>query len=283
MTLRESLTAGVTGAVPWLTRQALAENARPQLRTFLPTMSLSAKAFRIHRWMSWLIGLQVLVWVTGGVVFSLLPFKPWVKGADTVKPPAVVLPAGWPERVAPALHAAAQFGEVTSIAVVGTPQGPALRLTYRGDLKPVIVPGDGTPWAPPDEAALRRFGAGLYQGQATMTAVERMARVPLRLGIVAETGGRGDLWRLRFDDAFAIRIYLDGRTGEFVTSRNEAWVWYDFFWRLHIMDYADGEDFNGTLLRVASIVAWALVIAGAVLAALGARRRWRSWRKPARR
>ena len=48
------------------------------------------------------------------------------------------------------------------------------------------------------------------------------------------------------------------------------------------MDYADGEDFNGTLLRVASITAWGLVIAGVVLAVLAARRRWRVWRKPAR-
>ena len=57
--------------------------------------------------------------------------------------------------------------------------------------------------------------------------------------------------------------------------RNEAWVWYDFFWRLHIMDYAEGEGFNGTLFRCASIIAWGLVIAGAVLAVLAARRRWR--------
>ena len=248
----------------------------------LQTMSLSAKTFRIHRWMGWLIGVQLVIWVTGGVVFSLLPFQPWVKGVDTVKPPTVVLPAGWPARVAPALGAAAQLGEVTGMAVVGTPQGPALRLNYRGDLKPVIVPIDGMPWAPPDEAALRRFGASLYLGQGALMAVERLTSVPRQLGIVAETGGRGDLWRLRFDDAFATRIYLDGRTGEFVTSRNEAWVWYDFFWRLHIMDYAGGEDFNGTLLRVASIAAWGLVIAGAVLAVLAARRRWRVWRKPAR-
>jgi hypothetical protein len=102
-----------------------------------------------------------------------------------------------------------------------------------------------------------------------------MAKVPPRLGIVSETGGRGDVWRAQFDDTLATRIYLNGRTGEFITSRNEAWVWYDFFWRLHIMDYAEGEDFNGTLLRGASIIAWGLVIAGALLAVLAARRRWR--------
>ena len=242
-------------------------------------MSLSASTFRIHRWLGWLVGLQILVWVTGGVVFSLVPFKATVKGGDTVKPPAVVLPSDWAVRVAPALQAAAKRGEVTAVAAVSTPHGPALRLNYRAGHEPVIVPIDGTAWTPPDEAAVRRFGAGLYQGPAAVTAVERVQRVPPRLGIVAETAGRDNLWLLRFDDPLSTRIYLDGRTGEFVTSRNEAWVWYDFLWRLHIMDYAGGEDFNGNLLRVSSIAAFGLVIAGAVLSVLAARRRWRVGRR----
>ena len=245
-------------------------------------MSLSATTFRIHRWLSWLIGVQVLIWVAGGVVFSLVPFESWVKGGDAVKPPTVVLPAGWAERVTPALQAAGRHGEVVAVAAVATPQGPALRVNYRGGHEPVIVPADGTAWTPPDEAAVRRFAADLYQGQAGVTAAERVSTIPLRLGIVAETGGRGDLWRVRFDDALATRIYLNGRTGEFVTSRNEAWVWYDFFWRLHIMDYADGENFNGTLLRLASISAFGLAIAGAVLAVLALRRRWRAAHRPQR-
>jgi uncharacterized iron-regulated membrane protein len=166
---------------------------------------------------------------------------------------------------------------VMAVAAVATPQGAALRVSYHGDHAPTIVPADGAPWLPPDEAAVRRFAASLYKGQAAVVAVERLPTVPPRLGIVAETGGRADLWRVRFDDALATRIYLNGRTGEFVTSRNEAWVWYDFFWRLHIMDYAQGEDFNGALLRVASVTAFGLVLAGAVLAALAVRRRWR-WR-----
>jgi hypothetical protein len=238
-------------------------------------VSLSAVTFRVHRWLGWLVGVQVLIWVTGGVVFSLLPFQSWVKGGDTVKPPTVVLPADWADRVAPTLQAAARQGRVSAIAAVATPQGPALRISYAEGHGPVIVPADGSTWAPPDEAALRRFATGLYRGQAALTTLERVAEVPPKLGIVSETGGRGDVWRAQFDDALATRIYLSGRTGEFVTSRNDAWVWYDFFWRLHIMDYAEGEDFNGTLLRGASIVAWGLVIAGAVLAVLAIRRRWR--------
>lgn len=238
-------------------------------------MSLSASTFRIHRWLGWLVGLQVLIWVAGGVVFSLVPFASWVKGGDTVKAPAVMLPTGWPERVASTLQSAAKLGDVVGVAAVATPQGPALRVSYRAGHGAVIVPADGTAWAPPDEAALRRFATSLYQGRGAVTAVERLPSVPTRLGIVAETGGRGDVWRISFDDPLATRIYLNGQTGEFLTSRNEAWVWYDFFWRLHIMDYAGGEDFNGTLLRIASVTAFALVLAGTILAALAVRRRWR--------
>ena len=239
-------------------------------------MTLSATTFRIHRWLGWLVGLQVLIWVSGGVVFSLVPFNAWVKGADTVKPPQVVMPAGWAERVVPGLQAAAKGGEVAAVVAVATPRGAALRVSFRGGTAPVLVPGDGSEWVPPDEPSLRRFASSLYQGSGSPTSVDRLATVPARLGIVAETGGRKDLWRVRFTDALNTRIYFNGQTGEFVTSRNDAWVWYDFFWRLHIMDYAGGEDFNGSLLRVASVTAFGLVLAGALLAALAVRRRWRA-------
>ena len=245
-------------------------------------MTLSASTFRIHRWLGWLVGLQVLVWVAGGVVFSLVPFTSWVKGGDTVKPPSVVLPSGWAERVTSGLQRAARRAEVIGITAVATPQGPALRVSYRAGQDATIVPADGSVWTPPDAAAAQRFAISLYQGRGAVTAVERLSKVPPRLGIVAETGGRGDVWRVSFDDALATRIYLNGQTGEFITSRNEAWVWYDFFWRLHIMDYAGGEDFNGTLLRIASVTAFGLVVAGAILAALAARRRWRVLHKAAR-
>lgn len=245
-------------------------------------MTLSAATFRIHRWLGWLVGVQVLVWVTGGIVFSLLPFNDLVKGGDSVMPPKVLMPADWAGRVAPGLQAAGGLATVAAVTAVATPRGPGLRLNFVGDREPVIVLADGSAWTPPDETAIRRFAASLYRGSAAMATVERLATVPVRLGIVAETGGRTDLWRVRFDDAVATRIYLNGSTGEFVTSRNEAWVWYDFFWRLHVMDYTGGDDFNGTLLRVASVTAFGLVLAGAVLAVLALRRRWRAVRRPSR-
>lgn len=241
-------------------------------------MSLSASGFRIHRWLGWLVGIQVIVWIGSGMVFSLLPFQAWVKGGDSVRAPSVVLPADWVQTSAAALQAAAAGRELQAISAVLTPHGPALRLVERAGGAVLLVPVDGTRWTPPDASALRRFAASLHVGPGEPVATERIDRVPARLGIVQETGGRGDLWRVSFDDALATRIYLDARSGEFVTSRNEAWVWYDFLWRLHIMDYAGGDDFNGLLLRIAAICALGLAASGALLSVLAARRHWRSGR-----
>ena len=238
-------------------------------------MKLAPLAFRIHRWLSWLIGVQVLLWVAGGLVFSLLPFKAWVKGGDVVQPPALKLPASWPVSALPALKAAASSAEVSAVQAVATARGPALRLKLAGQAQPLMVPVDGSAWTPPDIDAAQRFAVSMYRGKGAVRDVLRMDAVPPRLGIVDEVGGRRNLWRVRFDDGLGTRIYIDANSGEFLTARTEAWVWYDFFWRLHIMDYSGGEDFNGILLRSAAVSAATMVAAGAVLSVLALRRRLR--------
>ncbi len=234
--------------------------------------TVSRRTFQWHRWLGWLVGLQVLVWVTSGVLFAWLPFEPWVKAGDVLQRPVLgltALPAGL-EDVDPA--------QVRTLAAVATPHGPAWRVGLAGETAARYRGLDGGAWTAPDADAVRRFARTLVRSDAPIVDAERLAEVPRRLAIVEETGGRGDLWRVRFDDALGTRVYLDGEGGDLVAIRNEAWVWYDFFWRLHIMDYRGGHDFNNTLLRVASIASWTLVAAGAVLSVLALRRALR--RKP---
>ena len=53
----------------------------------------------------------------------------------------------------------------------------------------------------------------------------------------------------------------------------------DFFFRLHVMDYAGGEDFNNTPLRVFAVCALAFALSGAVLTFTAARRALRAARR----
>lgn len=237
-------------------------------------MSLAARLFRWHRWLGYAVALQVLAWVLGGVLFAWLPFQGWVKSADLVRQPQVQWPAGFAQRLAAGLPSGLSASAVQGVA---TAQGPALRLkTPAGER---WFGADGGELPPPDEALVAAFARSLYQGPGRLAALQRLDRVPTRLGIVTELHAAAPVWVARFDDAWSTRIYVDSRSGELLAARNEAWVWYDFFWRLHVMDYAGGEDFNNPLLRAAAPLALGLVLTGGVLLALALSRRVRARRR----
>jgi hypothetical protein len=237
-------------------------------------MNLSARFFRWHRWLGYAVALQVLLWVLGGAVFAWLPFQAWVKAQDVVAKPQPALPAGWAQRLAAGLPADEALASAASVATAG---GMAWRLKSKGGERWVDADGRGLP--PPDEAAVRAFALGLYKGAGPLAGVELLTKVPLRLGIVNELGNPRPVWRVRFDDGLQTRVYIDSRSGELLAARTEAWVWYDFFWRLHVMDYAGGEDFNNPLLRAAAPLALGLALTGLVMLGLALRRAWRHRRR----
>jgi hypothetical protein len=240
-------------------------------------MTAAARFFRWHRWLGWLVALQVLAWVAGGALFAWLPFKDWVKAESLVARPALELPPGWAAALAATLaQAPAAAGPVLDLRAVATASGPALRLrTAEGEQWWSAAGGQ---LRAPEAADIERFARALYRGAPVALRVERLqgeAARPLRLGIVREAPPRPELWRAQFDDALGTRLYLDAHSGELLAVRTEAWVWYDFFWRLHVMDWSEGEDFNHPLVRAASLAALALALTGAALSVLALRRRWR--------
>lgn len=224
-----------------------------------------------HRWLAWLVGLQLAAWVIGGAVFAWLPFQAWVKSTDTVTKPVVALPSDWAQALT---RATLPNTPVRSVASVATARGPAWQIRL-ADQSELWLTADGKPLVAPDETAARTFAQSLYRGVGQLRSVERVEQVPRQLGIVRELGAKRGLWVARFDDAIATRIYIDAVNGQLAAARNDAWVIYDFFWRLHVMDYSEGEDFNNPLLRAAALIALVLVVTGGVLLGLSARRWWR--------
>ena len=236
-------------------------------------MTVSARFFRWHRWLGWIVAVQVLAWVVGGVVFAWLPFKSWVKGEAAIAPAVQTLPADWAAQVARHL-AQGETPPVVSLQSIATASGPALRLRHEeGDTWLSAAGGD---LPPTDAVSIERFARTLYRAQGTLAQVDRLAEVPARLLIVRELGHAHDVWRVSFDDPLRTRLYFHGRSGQLLAIRNDAWVLYDLFWRLHVMDYAEGEDFNHGLIQAASLLAFGLVLTGLVLTLLALRRSWRT-------
>lgn len=76
----------------------------------------------------------------------------------------------------------------------------------------------------------------------------------------------------RFDD---LTFYMDASTGEVVTVRHLWWRIFDIFWRLHIMDYDDGENIHNILLKVIAILGFIAI--GMGLGTLYFRLRKQQW------
>lgn len=223
-------------------------------------------AIKTHRYLSYLMFFQFFLWVLGGVIFSVIPFNEITKSGNVLIKPTVILPTGWQKHLS-----ALSAKDITNITTFVSAIGPAYRL-YQASGGVLTTKIDGQPLPQITEKQVSQFAKTLHQGDGKVQQVKRINNTEYRLGIVDEMYGKKGVWQVKFDDDYGTRLYFDGKTGEYLSARNNFWVIYDFFWRLHIMDYREGESFNGILLRISAIIALLFTLSGMVLTFLAIKR-----------
>lgn len=212
---------------------------------------------QLHKWLALIVGLQVLFWVGGGLVMTAIPIET-VRGEHRVR---ATTPSPLPPELLATLGApAAPPGLSWSrVELRSTPRGPAWTLTpLRGEPR-ITSAVTGRPFADMSQAEARTLAAAAYAGDSSISAVERLAEAP------PETGRDGPIWRVDFADREGTTFYLAPETGEVVTRRSGVWRFYDVFWRLHVMDWTHGENFNHPLIVVTTVLTLIVVISGLVL------------------
>lgn len=212
---------------------------------------------QIHKWLALVVGLQVLGWVLGGVVMTAIPIER-VRGEHHV---AAFQPAPLP--------ATGLKDQATVAAALGvTPVEATLKSTLRGPLWLLKDAAGGfhvadattaRPVTPLPEAEVRLLAGAQYQGEGRPVAVRWYEAPP------QEAGRPGPLWRVDFDDAEKTRFYVSPQTGEVVSRRSDVWRFYDFFWRVHILDFEAGDDFNHPLIIAAAVLTLPVAITGLIL------------------
>ncbi|SFS43666.1 PepSY domain-containing protein [Brevundimonas viscosa] len=220
----------------------------------MPMLRLSTQ---LHKWIALVVGVQVLFWVAGGLVMTAIPIET-VRSEHHVREAA---PAALPAVLLRALPDAAgtMAGGVARAELKSTPRGPAWVLTpVRGE--PVALAADtGRPFPALTPAEAARLAAQAYTGEGRPVSAVHLSEAP------AETGRTGPIWRVEFSDREQTAFYLSPETGEVVTRRSAVWRFYDFFWRLHVMDWKHGEDFNHPLIIVTTILTLSIVVTGFIL------------------
>lgn len=212
---------------------------------------------QFHKWIALAVGIQVLFWVAGGLVMTAIPIET-VRSEHHVRE-QVPAPLAFDDVVAPGVIARAQNLDVARAELKSTPRGTAWVLTpVEGE--PVTVSATtGQAFPALDTATATQMAADAYRGDGTPVSASLLAVAP------EETKREGPIWRVDFNDTERTTFYLSPQTGEVLTRRSDVWRFYDFFWRLHILDLEKGEDFNHPLLIGLTFLTFTIVITGFIL------------------
>ena len=220
-------------------------------------------AARLHFWLAAAIGLQLLAWLAGGLLMSALPIEQ-VRGEHKIRKQEAVLldPAGlMPLNETMRTH---RMDGLVRAELIEVAEVPVWRIEDRNG--PHLMDArSGTVLSPIGEALALRIAAGDYAGPGQVSHAVLLDEPP------TEYGGPGPVWRVTYDDADRTALYISPFSGAVEARRGRTWRVFDTAWRLHVMDYDDGADFNHPLLIGAAGAAVLFAISGFVLFTIRAR------------
>ena len=222
-------------------------------------MRLPTVVTQLHKWVGLVIGIQVILWVAGGVVMSWFPLER-VRGEhniaeappETVNPDAKLVPI---QSILQSLDGEA----AVSVALRHLLGEPVFEVALVDGPSRLYNASDGALLTPLPEDVARRIALADFSGQARVASARLIEEHNL------EYRGDTPVWQVMLDDEEVTHLYVSPDSGRVVARRNGVWRLYDFFWMLHIMDYSGRVDFNHPLIIIASIVALALSVTGGVL------------------
>lgn len=231
-----------------------------------------------HKWMALVLGLQVLLWIAGGVVMSWFEIER-VRGEHNISP-AQVPPLVADEDLLPPARILAASDYAAASVTLRRLQG---RLVYD-----VAAAGEDAPHFLYDAKSGQRLSPLPAETALAIALADFAGRAdpdPPELLSAHNLEYRAELpvWRVVLNDDEETRLYISPQTGRVVARRNAVWRLYDFFWMLHIMDYEDRTDFNHPLLISFSVAAFLFVVTGILLIFYRFRRSDFAWLRPGRR
>lgn len=215
-------------------------------------------ASRVHKWLALIIGAQLLIWFSSGVIMSFLPIEQ-VRGEHLVDRGGVVaVPAG--VALAPPQRIIAQAGAPVEAMTWHMMGGrPVAELTTAKRVR--LFDAETGAALPPIDAKL----ATRIAEKAWKAADKPKSTASLVTQESPEYRAALPAWRIAFADPDHTSIFVARDTGRITAVRTGTWRLYDFFWSLHIMDWKNHENFNTWWLLAFAIGGLLLGLAGTAL------------------
>jgi len=232
---------------------------------------------RYHRWLMLFVGLQFLIWSFSGLYMVLIDIHS-IHGEDllSVKQPVLVYAddTGQHGHESLAQNASQEtrrsisidinqvvllYPDATNITLGWLGVTPVYRFTDSAQV--MLDASTGELIDSISESLALELAIGSLKESAEVRQIELITQNP-----PSEIAFRPlPLWRIDFVGINSPTLYVSSINGEIVTVRQNTWRIFDLLWRLHIMDYYEGEDINNLLLNIFSVSGFLAALSGLVL------------------
>lgn len=152
-------------------------------------MTIQKWIVRIHKWVALIVGLQIVLWIAGGLVMSAIPIE-IVRGEHKIEERSPVLLNT--EALLSIASAAEKIGSsAVESAALGEMLGkPVWRIVDQNSETVIVDAQTGEILSPLNESLARQIAEYDYNGEAASTSVEQLDEPP------TEYNKPGPVWRV---------------------------------------------------------------------------------------
>ena len=224
---------------------------------------------KIHRFLGLVIGVQLLLWTTSGLIFSWNSIKA-VRGEHMIRvQDNVNLRDFQIADVNEILSSDSAKDFIDSYLVSASLRTildrPVYELTLEKDHIQAVALFDavsGQRVSPISENIVKQIALADFSEDVDVRSIELIDSA----GSHSEYRGKEmPAYRVVLDHPTGTAIYVSANRGLVTARRNNRWRVFDFFWMLHTMDYQGRDNFNHWLLKGVSIFGLVTVLSGFVL------------------
>lgn len=216
-------------------------------------MSIISGFKRLHKWLALLIGIQLILWIVSGIVFSFINHDN-VNGGFIYKINQTN-PIIQAEKFVELVKEHPGATEVTQFNLLDK---SVFKLIV--DDKILLIDAKTKKSIRVTENLVKQIAEKNYHGHGEL----------IQVNLINELSDENRAftlpsWQLVYADEFDSHLYFSTNTGEYQGIRTNSWRTFDFFMMLHFMDYGKRGDFNNALIIVAALILLFFSISGVLL------------------
>lgn len=205
----------------------------------------------LHKWLSLLVGLQLLIWLGTGLFFNLMDHQKASGNQFRQRPAIAQVELG--RLVEPQLVLSGSK-QAVSLKQISLLEQPYYLLTHQKGLyshfknnysmvdaytgKPVVI----------DEGMASQLAQASYKGKGIIKSVVKLS--PPYDDIPRE---QNDVWQINYADFINTSVYIDAGSGRIIKHSNDDKRFVDIFFMLHFMDYGTEGSFNNVQIIIFAI------------------------------